>query len=114
MINVPTAEQLKIIPPMYSTETNIAKDIIIFMHFYVFASDWYVSEYDVETGIFYGFTVINAETAHWGPFSLESLKKWNVCGHKVTRNPDWIPKSAIEIKSLENRILEKVHEDCCC
>ncbi len=79
MFNEPTDTELAKIPRLYETENVPAKDKIIWMHFFLASSDWYIAEYDGED-IFFGFVCLNSWTdlAEWGYISYKELKELRV------------------------------------
>jgi hypothetical protein len=81
MWNTPSKERLDKIPKLYETEKVPLKDKLIYLHFFISASDWYACEFDGED-IFFGFVVLNndLEMAEWGYFALSELKAIKVNG----------------------------------
>ncbi len=76
MYNTPTRSRLDKIPKLYETEHIEAQDKLIYLHFFIGGSDWYVSEYDgLDT--FCGYVVLNGDyqCAEWGYFSFSELKE---------------------------------------
>ena len=66
--NEPTLEELAQIPPLYSTDKIPAQDKIIYEHFFIFSSDWYIAEYDPRSRIFFGYVILqdDFQNAEWG------------------------------------------------
>ncbi len=46
MWNIPSQSRLDQIPKLYETEDILLKDKLIFLHFFIGASDWYVAEFN--------------------------------------------------------------------
>ena len=46
MWNTPTKERLEKIPRLNETDGIPLKDKKIYLHFFIFGSDWYIAEYD--------------------------------------------------------------------
>ena len=81
MWNVPTKERLSKIPKLYETENVPLKDKLIYLHFFIGGSDWFVAEYDGDD-LFFGFAVLNGDLqmAEWGYVSFSELKSIKVQG----------------------------------
>jgi hypothetical protein len=79
MWNTPTKSALTKIPRLYETEGVEAKDKLIYLHFFVGGSDWYIAEFDGED-TFFGFVCLNGWTdcAEWGYISFKELKELKV------------------------------------
>lgn len=75
MWNKPTNEQLSAIPRFGEQDGRISmSDVVIYLHFFVGACDWYIAEYDGHD-IFYGFACLgDIEMAEWGTISFQELK----------------------------------------
>ena len=91
MWSKPTKEDLKKIPRLYSTEGIINDDKVIYGHFFLGGSDWYIAEYDPDKKIFFGYSILNEdyENAEWGYISFKELKELKVCGMEVDRDLHW-------------------------
>ena len=103
MWNKPTEEELSKIPPFYATENIDCPDKIIHMHFFIGSSDWYVSEFDSENQMFFGFAILNADlqNAEWGYFSLQELCEIKIGGFlEIDRDLHFTPKKAKEIEKI--------------
>ena len=68
MLNPPPKDVLEKLPPLYANEkaeTQIA-DIILHLHLFVSACDWWIAEYDGDD-LFWGFVNLgDDECAEWG------------------------------------------------
>lgn len=69
-----TEEIEKNFPPLYSTENKEPKDVKIIAKFFCPWNHWiwYATEYDPETGIFFGF--VHGDFDEFGNFSLDELQ----------------------------------------
>jgi len=81
MWNEPTKERLSKIPKLYETENVPLKKKLIYLHFFLGGSDWFICEYDGDD-LFWGFAILNndLEMAEWGYISLSELKSIKVNG----------------------------------
>lgn len=93
MWNAPTHEELAALPELYSTDGIPAEEKVIHMHFFLGASDWYVAECDAETGLCFGFVVLNGDhaMAEWGYFHLAELEEVRDGPFEVDRDLWWQP-----------------------
>jgi hypothetical protein len=110
MWNTPTKSALTKIPRLYETEGVEAKDKLIYLHFFVGGSDWYIAEFDGED-TFFGFVCLNGWTdcAEWGYISFKELKELKVEAPvslngqraliplEVDRDLYWKPKKASDV-----------------
>ena len=96
ILNEPNEEELKRIPKLYETDSIHLKDKLIYEHFFIFSSDWYIAEYDPKDKIMFGFAILNDDyqNAEWGYVSYEELRDLKVYGFEVERDMDWYPKKA--------------------
>jgi hypothetical protein len=67
-------ERAKELPPIYSQDSK-GKDAIVYLHYFVGGSDWYITEGDIENGEYYGYTILNGdiEMSEFGYISIEEL-----------------------------------------
>jgi len=81
MWNVPSKERLDKIPRLYETENVPLKDKLIWLHFFIGGSEWFICEYDGED-LFFGFCILNndLEMAEWGYVSFNELQSIQVNG----------------------------------
>lgn len=79
MYNEPSEKELSYIPKLYSTENTSFKEKVIYLHFFLSNSDWYIAEYD-SNDTFFGFVCLNGWTdlAEWGNISLKELKELKI------------------------------------
>ena len=100
--NQPTQQVLERIPKLYSTEETALKDKLIYEHFFIFSSDWYIAEYDPKEEIMFGFAILNEDyqNAEWGNIYYPELLELNVQGFEIDRESDWQVKKASEIEKI--------------
>lgn len=79
MWNTPTQSRLDKIPQLYETESIPLQDKLIYLHFFIGSSDWYVAEYDGDD-TFFGYVIFKGDLActEWGYFSFSELKNVKV------------------------------------
>lgn len=90
------------IPKLYETEDIPLRDKLIYEHFYIFNSDWYIAEYDLGEGLMFGFAILNADyqNAEWGYIDYMELKDLNIYGFEVDRDMDWYNKKAGDVEKI--------------
>jgi len=81
MWNEPTKERLSKIPKLYETENTPLKDKLIYLHFFIGGSDWFITEHDGDD-LFFGFAILNNDhrMAEWGYVSFSELRSRKVNG----------------------------------
>jgi hypothetical protein len=81
MWNIPTQSRLDQIPRLYETEHIATQDKLIYLHFFIGGSDWYIAEYDGDD-TFFGYAILNGdiECAEWGYVSFAELKEIRIDG----------------------------------
>lgn len=86
------------IPRLYETENIPADGKLIYHHFFIGDSHWYVAEFDGED-IFFGYAILNGDmqNAEWGYFSLQELKSVKVGPLRVEVDCSWEVKRFQEI-----------------
>ena len=103
MWNEPSKEALSKIPPFYATENIDCQDKIIYLHFFISGSDWYVSEYNPKDQLFFGFVILNSDlpNSEWGYFALSELCEIKVGGFlEIDRDLHFTPKKAKEVEKI--------------
>ncbi len=102
MWNKPTTENLRKLPPLYSTESTQLKKKVIHMHFFLGGCDWFATEYDEEQQLFFGFVILNNdyEMAEWGYFSLPELASIKSSFMEVDRDLHFPPTKAENIPAI--------------
>lgn len=104
MWNKPAKEDLSIIPALYETNNIPINEKVIYMHFFIGGSDWYVAEYSPEERLFFGFAILNNdyEMAEWGYFGFDELCNIKVNGFlEVDRDLYFSPVKANEIENIK-------------
>lgn len=89
---------IKKIPPLYSTENE--KDPLIQCRFYIEDNiwSWYVIEFDLEQGIFFGYVCgFEKELGYFSLKELESVKTESL-EIEIIRDKDFKVKKLSEIK----------------
>lgn len=101
MWNIPTKKQLDQIPKLYETENIAIGDKLIYLHFFIFQSDWYIAEYDGDD-TFWGYAILNgdSEMAEWGYISFEELKSININAVEIDCETNWRVKPTSEISKI--------------
>ena len=101
MWNEPTEDTLAGIPWLYETEQVPLRDKLIYLHFFIGGSDWYIAEYDGED-IFWGFAILGEDycNAEWGYIPFSELKAINVHGLEVDCDQHWQVRPAIEVEKI--------------
>ena len=81
MWSIPSEERLENLPRLYETEHTPLKDKLIYLHFFIGGSDWYIAEYDGED-LFWGFAILNCnyQNSEWGYISFNELKSIKIDG----------------------------------
>ncbi|MCA9734271.1 MAG: DUF2958 domain-containing protein [Deferribacteres bacterium] len=92
MWNIPTQEELVLIPRLYETEHIPVEEKIIHLHFFIGQCDWYIAEFD-GGDLFFGYANLgDDEMAEWGYISFQELKDICIRGIEVDRDLYWKPK----------------------
>ncbi len=74
-------EELKAVPPLYSSEDIEAAHKTIYVKYFGGPMTWYVAELDPETGIAFSFCNLgNDDDAEWGYVSLLELESLTAHG----------------------------------
>lgn len=85
MWNTPTKERLSRIPKeLYETENVPLKEKLIYLHFFIGGSDWFVCEFDGDD-LFFSYAILNNDfqNAEWGYVSFSELKEINIHGIEI-------------------------------
>jgi len=104
MWNEPTKARLSKIPKLYETEHVHLKEKLIYLHFFLGGSDWFICEYDGDD-LFWGFAILNndLEMAEWGYVSFSELKSIKVNGWlEVDCEPEefWEVRKACKVDKI--------------
>ncbi len=105
MRNKPTESELAELCEIPVAEKTPLEERVIHMHFFLGKSDLYVSAYDPQRQMFFGYFIPNNdyETAGWGQFSLEEMDRLRLAPDlEVTRNLDWKPKRAMDVDRIRD------------
>lgn len=105
MWNTPTAKRLAKLPILGTNAETDAKEIKIYLHFFVGGCDWYIAEYDGKD-TFFGFAILNNDTqnAEWGYVSFSELQRLKAGFAQVDceRATYFKPCKAGEISRIKN------------
>lgn len=105
MWNEPTKEQLaKDIPArLYSNEVIPMAEHVVHAHFFMGGSDWWITEYDPEQDLAFGFARINLDDmcSEWGYVSIAELRELKVSFVEVDYDAYWSPKLASSIEAIK-------------
>jgi hypothetical protein len=107
MWNTPTKKELSKIPDFYETENVPLKDKLIYLHFFIGSSDWYIAEYNKEQDLFWGFAILNGDhdCAEWGYISFIEMKQIKIgpVGLEIDceRGNGWKLRKASEIENIK-------------
>ena len=105
MRNKPAESELAELCEIPIAENTPLEERIIHMHFFLGNSDLYVSAYDLQRQMFFGYFIPNNdyEKAAWGQFSLEEMDRLRLAPDlEVTRNLDWRPKRAMDVDRIRD------------
>ena len=102
MWNTPTEKRLKTIPKLYETEGVALKDKLIYLHFFIGNSDWYIAEFDGKD-TFWGYAILNGDdqNAEWGYISFQELREIKIGYVEIDCELEnlWLIKPASQIKT---------------
>ena len=102
MKNTPTEAQLASIPGLYQTEHIATEDRLVYAHFHLFDSHWFILESDgIDT--MFGYCILNGDLLNsgYGYVSLTDLQQINVLGQfEVEFDPYWETKRICEIELI--------------
>lgn len=86
-----------------ATESTSIHSKLVYLHFFIGNSDWYVCEFDGED-LFCGYAILNGDhlNAEWGYFSLSELREISINGIEVDCEPEdlWPPMPVSEISRI--------------
>ncbi len=105
MWNEPTKEQFDKIPRLYETEEIPLADKLIYLHFFIFGSDWYIAEYNGDD-LFWGFVILSQDyiNAEWGYISFKELRDLEISGIEIDCDINWKPVAAGKIDKIKKCI----------
>ena len=103
MWNIPTHERLSRIPRLYATESTPLHNKLVYLHFFIGDSDWYVCEFDGDD-LFFGYVILNGDhlNAEWGYFSFSELREISMNEIEIDCEPEdlWQTKPVSEIPNI--------------
>ena len=101
MWNEPSQKQLAEIPRLYETENTPLEDKLIYLHFFIASSDWYIVEFDGDD-IFWGFVILGGDylNAEWGYIPFSELREINVRGLEIDCDLYWKIRPAKEVDKI--------------
>ena len=105
MINRPAESELAKLADMKIDKNTPLEDRVIHMHFFLDGHDWYLSEYDPQKRVFFGYMVPKDDyrNARWDYFSIDHLDQIkSKTSSQVIRNTHWEPKPAIKIDRIRD------------
>ncbi len=102
MWNVPSKLRLDKIPRLYETENIALDDKLIYLHFFIGGSDWYVAEFDGDD-LFFGYAILNGDivNSEWGYFSFSELK--------AIKTSDWLEIDCVLEECWKVRVFSAIH-----
>jgi len=105
MWDIPSAEQMALLPRLYETELIDWEEKVIHMHFFLSGSDWYVAEYDGED-TFWGYVILHDDYLHaeWRYISFAELKAIKIKCLEVARDIFWRPCKASRIRRITRKM----------
>ncbi len=99
----PSRESMRKIPGLYKTGDIELQDKLIYIHFYLLDSHWFVAESDGRD-TFWGCVILNGnlQNVEWRYFTLWKLDQYNVRGYEVECEPEglWRVKPALHIPEI--------------
>jgi ribosomal protein S27E len=102
MFNKPSASQLASLPQLYQTEDIQLKDKLVYLHFFIGGTDFYICEYN-GTDTFWGFVILNGdyEMAEFGYINFDELKSIRANGwQEIDRDMHWQVRSTNQVKKI--------------
>lgn len=106
MINIPTIEQLNILPRLYEAEHIHQVDKIVHLHFTIDQCHWWAIEWDGQD-TFFGFVLLYgcSQYAEFGYFHLSELQEIKVVGlYEVLNDPYWTPQAMKDIALVRETV----------
>ena len=105
MWNKPSKERLSKIPKLYETENVPLADKLVYLHFFIGGSDWYIAEYDGDD-LLWGYAILNGDdiNAEWGYISFSELKEIKIDGWleiDCELEEHWKVRKASEIEKIK-------------
>lgn len=93
------------IPRFHETEGIPVEEKLIYLHFFLTDSHWYVAEFDGRD-TFFGYVILagDQQNAEWGYFSLSELKEVQIGPLCVIEDCSWEVKRFGEIQIGNNLV----------
>lgn len=86
-------------PGLYEQE-DAGLDALVYVHYFVWGCDWFVTEYDPESGDCFGWVRIGGEQ-ELGYFNYQELCTVRVNGlFPVDVDDDWRPRPLSEVRAM--------------
>ena len=102
MWNTPSKQQLSEVPKLYSSEEIPLKEKLIYLHFFINGSDWWIIEFDGKE-TFFGFVILNndIEMSEWGYINFPELKSIRIHGwQEIDCDLHWQIKPANQVEKI--------------
>jgi len=109
----PLKVQVESIPALYATESVPAAEKIIYAHFFIDNSDWYIAEWDGKDKLF-GFAILGGDdqNAEWGYLSMKEINAARGrMGNGVELDFNWEPVPFSQIKKAQAKEEEEEAAD---
>jgi len=97
----PPLVALRKIPAMYATENIPEADKIVHLHFFTGSADWYVIEYDPDSGMAFGYADLGYG-GEWGNIWLPELGAYQHAHRTVERDCWFDPTPVSGISGIKN------------
>jgi hypothetical protein len=83
--NIPSRERLDRLPRLHATESTPLHNKLVYLHFLIGDSDWYVCEFDGDD-LFFSYAILNGDmdNAEWGYISLGRYKIFQLMASRLT------------------------------
>lgn len=118
MINPPSQQELAKVPDLYATEQIPLEDKLVYFHFTINKSHWWVMEWD-RFDTFFGYVLLNGwlQDAELGYFTLSELQSVKLGGlHEVVNDPTWIIRPVKDVGLIRETLNFKatLHQRLAC
>jgi len=102
MWNEPSKQKLNRLPNMYSTEEIPVKEKLVYLHFFIGNTDFYICEFN-GTDALWGFVILNGdmEMAEFGYINYEEIKSIRVNGwQEIECDQYWQIRPANQVEKI--------------
>ena len=102
MFNQPTSAQLTTLPKLYQTEEIPLKDKLVYLHFFIGNTDFYICEYN-GSDTFWGFVILNGdyEMAEFGYINFQELRSIKANGwQEIDCDLHWKVRPTSHVKKI--------------